>query len=128
MSILDRIYRVLWGRAARAMLDDMREQTRGILRRGGTRFTRARDSANRSVPIEACFIVVVRPDDERWLAHMPGFVAKKDYPFVYQSRQRRLVNEVGYVEGARVLVDPWHVGNPKVYAAGERDIVISLNP
>lgn len=101
---------------ARDLLDDVEEQGRALLLARKARITVAHRPD--TVAIEACWALVVHPDDEARARASPGFVPAHRYP----PTRRTVLGEIGALRGlgARVIVDPSHAGGPKLYAAGER--------
>lgn len=101
------------------LFPDFGVQMRALNAKGVKYITNARvfGSQHTTAPIEACLLFVIHPDDEFRVRTMVD--AGGGYPFLscanYGARARPLVGEIGAVWSARVILDPNHVGAPKLY-------------
>lgn len=102
---------------------DFKAQTRLLLINKVRRISWGVDLDGADVPIESCWLYVIHPDDEwdvrLFLQFLPSHA--------YAGRSRFHHNEIGALMGygARVIVDPSHVGTPKVFGAGQRIAVVA---
>lgn len=100
-----------------------------VIRASGTKpITQAtRYRSDYTVPIEASYIFVVGIDDELSVrtemldAHgNNAFRPVEEYP--RPNFHRCVENEIGYVWGARILLDPKWCGPPGMYGAGQIEV------
>lgn len=81
-----------------------------------------------TVPIEARYLWVIRPEDEEMVRTMIDAVGGKVLlpTESYSPTRRILVGEIGYMWGASVIIDPDHKGAPRMYGQGARKAVVTL--
>lgn len=105
---------------AENLMPDFMAQSRALNVAGVKRITNARvvGTDDRTAPIEACLLYVIHPDDEirvRTMVDGSGGLAFISRAHYAQQIPPRLVGEIGAVWSARVILDPDHVGGPKLY-------------
>lgn len=112
------------------MYEDLTRQTTALHRWGVKRVTKAAVTEGHTVPVEACYLYVIHPDDEYDVRTMCNKLGGSVFLPCQQYRHMPLlIGEIGSACSARVLVDPNHVGPPRLYGAGERvAVVASVDP
>jgi hypothetical protein len=106
------------------LLLDIQMQERILRLHSIRRFTWA-DDHGVSVPIEACWILVVTSTDARAVGLAPTFLGTFMYP--RWQLERLFVREIGaiVVNGSRVVVDPQHDGPMRLCGAGQYEARIA---